>query len=282
MLVSSVDVLRIASSTNPAAAIRSRSCCLYNRARLACGDSHGWLRAMQRTPTAHGWTRHFFYRAEHIRTTWKLRLALPTILFVVLWLTSGWWTAAMARSLVCDASVQPSDAILVENFDPDYLLFEHARRLRQEGLAARVLVPTWTDHGANDPNLVAQGTVQVMASVSRIGAIEIVPVRETEPITLNAARDVQRFLEKEHIRSVLVVTPMFRSRRSSLVYAATLGRAGIAVRCLPVAGDLGVDTWTRSWHGIQQVVEQWIKLHYYRLYVLPSHSDPREAPAGRR
>ena len=237
---------------------------------------------MQRHPTAHGWTRHFFYRAEHIRTTWMLRLALPTILFVVLWLTSGWWTAAMARSLVCDASRTPSDAILVENFDPDYRLFDCARRLRREGVSSRVLVPTWTDPGTMEPNQVALGTVQVMSTIARLGEVEVIPTTQAEPITLNAARDIQHFLEKEHIRSILVVTPMFRSRRSSLVYAATLGRAGIAVRCLPVAGDLGVDTWTRSWHGIQQVVEQWIKLHYYRLYVLPSHSDPREAPAGRR
>jgi hypothetical protein len=62
---------------------------------------------------------------------------------------------------------------------------------------------------------------------------------------------------------------MFRSRRSALVYEATLGRAGVTVRCEPVKGTRGVDTWTASWHGIQQVAEQWLKLHYYRLYVLP-------------
>ena len=86
----------------------------------------------------------------------------------------------------------------------------------------------------------ALGIAEVMARISRIGAIEIVPIREVEPISLNAARDVQRFLEREHIRSVIVVTPLFRSRRSALVYAATLGRAGIAVRCEPVQGSRGV------------------------------------------
>jgi hypothetical protein len=89
---------------------------------------------------------------------------------------------------------------------------------------------------------------------------------------LNAVRDMQRFLEREHIRSLIVVMPLFRSRRSALVYAAILGRAGIAVRCEPVQGPVGVDNWTRSWHGIQDVLEQWLKLQYYRLYVLPLHS----------
>ena len=64
---------------------------------------------------------------------------------------------AIGRSLVCDASLAPSDAILVENFDPDYLLFERARQLRRAGLAARVLVPVPTDRGSQEPNDVALG-----------------------------------------------------------------------------------------------------------------------------
>jgi len=226
-------------------------------------------RAVPETPEASRWTRHLVYRAEHTRTTWKLRLGLLTLVVVGLWLTAGWWTEAIGRGLVCDASVGPSDAILVENFDPDYLLFERARNLRRAGVAARVLVPVHTDPGTQEPNDVAIGIAEVMARISRIGAIEVIPISQVEPISLNAARDVQRFLDREHIRSVRVVTPLFRSRRSELVYAATLGRAGVTVRCEPVQGSRGVGTWTRSWHGIQEVGEQWLKLQYYRLYVLP-------------
>jgi hypothetical protein len=193
----------------------------------------------------------------------------------------GWWTVAIARSLMCDASLAPSDAILVENFDPDYLLFERATQLRQAGLAALVLVPIRTDPGTQEPNAVALGTAQVMATISRIGAIEIVPIREVEPITLNAARDVQRCLERERIHSVIVVTPLFRSRRSALVSGATLGRAGITVWCEPVQGSPGVNTWTRTWHGIQDVVQQWLKLQYYRAYVLPFRLNAPERAAGR-
>jgi hypothetical protein len=215
------------------------------------------------------WTRHFIYRAERVRTTWKLRLGLLALVVIVLWFSSGWWSAVIGRSLVCRGDPAPSDAILVENFDPDYLLFERARQLRRGGVAARVLVPVWTDAGTQEPNDVSLGIAQLMATISRIGPVETVPVREVEPISLNAARDLLRFLEREHIRSVTVVTPLFRSRRSALVYGATLGRAGITVTCEPVQGSRGVDTWTRSWHGIQDVVQQWLKLQYYRLYVLP-------------
>ena len=224
---------------------------------------------MPERPTTSGWTRHLVYRVEHTRTTWEFRLGLLALVVLTVWLTSGWWAVAIARSLVCEANAAPSDAILVENFDPDYLLFERARQLRRAGLAARVLVPITTDPGTQEFNDVSLGIAQVMARISRVGDIEFIPVREIEPITLNAARDVHRFLDREHIRSVIVVTPLFRSRRSALVCEATLGRAGIAVRYEPVQGSRGVNTWTQSWHGIQEVLEQWAKLQYYRLYALP-------------
>ena len=224
---------------------------------------------MRQTSSTSGWTRHLFYRAERTRTTWKLRLGFLGLLVGTLWLTSGWWTEAIGRSLVCDASLASSDAILIENFDPDYLLFERARNLSRAGIASRVLVPVAADPRAQTTSAVQLGIAEVMSKISRIGAIEVIPTREVEPISLNAARDIQRFLEREHIRSVIVVAPLFRSRRSAIVYGATLGRAGIAVRCEPVQGTRGVNTWTKSWHGIQDVVQQWLKLQYYRFYVLP-------------
>jgi hypothetical protein len=109
-------------------------------------------------------------------------------------------------------------------------------------------------------------------------------MRLVEPVSLNAARDVQRYLERAGIRSVIVVTPLFRSRRSALVYEATLGRAGITVQCEAVQGTHGVDSWTGSWHGVQNVA-QWLKLQYYRLYVLPfrlraQESDYRRSVPG--
>lgn len=223
------------------------------------------------------WTRHLVYRAECTRTTWKLRVGLVALVVVALWLTSGWWTVAIARSLVCETNRARSDAILIENFESSYLVFERATELRRAGLAARVLVQSLTDPDTQEPEQVALARLEVVAKSAGIGEFEIVRTRQVEPIMLNAVRDIQRFLEREHIRSVIVVMPAFRSRRSALVYAATLAPAGITVRCEPVQGSVGVNDWTRSWHGIQDVVEQWFKLQYYRLYVLPVHSGPKNS-----
>ena len=218
------------------------------------------------------WTRHLVYRAEVTKTTWKLRIGVAVFVLLVLRLTSGWWTAAIARSLICDASVAPSDAILVETFDLNYPLFERAADLRHAGLAARVLVPLQAESSTREPKAITAAVMELMATRSGLGTVELVPVREVEPITLNATRDVQRFLEREHIRSVIVMTSLLRSRRSALVYAATLGRAGITVRYQPVPSAANADGWAQSWHGIQDVLQQWLKLQYYRLYVLPFHA----------
>jgi hypothetical protein len=223
---------------------------------------------LERSNTSH-WTRHFIYRTEHYRTTWKFRLGLLVFVVLAVWFTRGWWTVTIAQSLVCEANVGPSDAILVENFDPDFRMFERAARLRKAGLAARVMVPVQSAADSSEPNPIAQGTVEVMGKFARLDAMDIVPIRTIEPISLNAAYDVLRFVEREHIRSVIVVSPLFRSRRSALVYGATLGRAGITVRCDPGQGVDRWNTWIQTWHGVQNVAEQWIKLQYYRLYVLP-------------
>jgi len=241
----------------------------YNRASFPAFIHVRRQCAMRKDSTTPRWTRHLFYRAEHTRTTWNLRLGLFALVVVALWLTSGWWTVAIGQSLVCDASLEPSDAILVDNLDQDYRLFERAAELRRVGLASRVLVPVLADAGTREPNSVALGTTEVMARIARVGEIEVLPILEAEPISLNAAREMQRFLDRGQIRSVIVVTPLFRSRRSALVYAATFGKAGVTVRCQPVQRSAGVSDWTLSWHGIEEVMQQWLKLQYYRFYVLP-------------
>lgn len=226
------------------------------------------------------WTRHFVYRAERTRTTWKLRLGVLALALGALWLTSGWWTVAIGRSLVCEPDRAPADAILVENLDQEYLLFERAEELRRRGVAKRVLVTVAAHPGTRDPKAVELGTAEVMARIARLGEFEVIPVDQQEPITLNTARGVRRYAEQAGIRSLIVTTSLLRSRRTDLVYDAALRQQGIAVRCEPVEGLDNPANWTRTWHGIQKVVEQWFKLQYYRFYVLPFRSGDGRAPTA--
>jgi len=229
---------------------------------------------MENSPDNTHWTRHVFYRSVQLKTTWKFRFGLVALFLLVGWMTRGWLGVAIASSLVCDADASPSDAILVENFDPTYLTFETASRLRKAGVASRVIVPVARNGSDSDVNLVALGIAELMTKLARLGPIEVVPIREVEPISLNAARDILEFIKREQLRSVVIVSPLFRSRRSALVYETTLGSAGIRVTCEPVRDGRDPNTWMGTWHGIQNVSEQFLKLQYYRWYVLPMNSGP--------
>jgi hypothetical protein len=198
-----------------------------------------------------------------------IRLAAPILLVILPVVTAGQWMPLIGRSLVCDETDDAAaDAIIIENFDPNYLLFERTRELLRAGRSRRVLVPT---RAGSDglPASVESGFVEVMVRVARMPVPEMVPIQEVEPISLHAAEQVRAALGREPVKSVLVVTSALRSRRTSLIYHQVFERAGIAVSCVPVFGEVGASNWLYTWHGVQEVAEQFAKLEYYRFYVLP-------------
>ena len=218
-------------------------------------------------PRKSGWQRHFFYRKESLRTTWTLRLSLVLFVLLAAWATRSFWTLKLGQSLVCHEQFGHSDALLLENFDPEYLVFERAAALQKEAVAEKVYVPVRASD-PEEPNAVAAGFAEVMTRIAGLKNPQIIPIVETEPISLNAADQIRDFLVKEHVGSVIVVTPDFRSRRSLLVYNTVFSRANIAVGCVPVFGATTVNNWTKTWHGMQDVGLQFLKLQYYRFYVL--------------
>ena len=202
------------------------------------------------------------------KTTWKLKLLLLACLGIVFLLFKGMVLEQVASSLVCESGTGSIDAVVIENFDPNYLLFEAVSTLKREGLDAAVYVPVKINGEKSGPNRVSEGTVELMASISRVGEYEPILVEEEEPIRLNAARQVREHLAGKGYRSVLLVSSGFCSRRSLMVFREVFEPAGIEVSCLPVFGGRNPENWSESWHGIQEVILEFGKLWYYRLWVL--------------
>lgn len=224
-------------------------------------------------PYSRPWHRHFFYRRQSLRTTWKFRLAILTSLLLVPSLSRSLWAPAFARSLTCEEQVGVSDAILVDNLDQNYLLFERAAALHNAGQGRRVLVPQIDTPGADGPT-VEQGIVDVMVRIAHLKTIESIPVSTDEPISLNVAYQVREYVAREEIRSITLVTTALRARRAQMVYDTVLRQAGVSVLCVPVFGTITPETWTSTWHGIQEVGLQFLKLLYYRAYVFPFATRP--------
>ena len=220
----------------------------------------------QQRPT---WLRHFVYRKESWRTTWKLRLGVLLLAIATVVLTRPLWALHLGRSLVCAEQQAPtSDALLLENFDPDYLVFERTENLRRAGVASRVFVPMSAPDGSS-PSRVEEETAKAMARIAHLQTFEPIPIKLKEPISLNAAYQIRDFLAVRNIQSVTVVAPGFRSRRSALIYRTVLEPAGISVGCVPVFGTRTTpENWSETTHGIQGVAEQFLKLHYYNFYAL--------------
>lgn len=216
-----------------------------------------------------GWRRHFFYTTTSTKTTWKLRLGSVVILILTVVLTRSLWAGQIGRSLVCPEKLAPSDVILVEDFDTNYMVFKRAGELQRAGYASRALVHVSAGGDAAVADPVSQGIAEVMARQARLGSWDTIPVRTAEPITLNAARQVRDRLLREHVKSLIVVTAGFRSRRTSLVYHAVLRDADMRIHCAPVFSANAPNHWTARWHGIQEVAEESLKLQYYRFYVIP-------------
>jgi hypothetical protein len=215
------------------------------------------------------WQRHFFHTRKSTRSTWKLRIGVLIVVILAGISTSRLWLPAIGRSLVCASDLAPSDVILIENFDPNYLLFERAAFLQKAGFAPRTVVPVQASPNPGVPNPISRGVAELMARQARMQAWEMIPIREIEPISLNAAAQIRERLDREQVRSLIVVTSGFRSRRSLLVYRAVLADRGMQVRCDPVFNQATPERWTETWHGMQKVAEEFLKLQYYRLYVLP-------------
>ncbi|MEI8139865.1 MAG: hypothetical protein WCI03_08360 [bacterium] len=93
------------------------------------------------------------------------------------------------------------------------------------------------------------------------------------PVTLTAATEAMKILAGEGVRSVILVSPGFHTRRSYLVYQS-IG-APFRIKIYPHAsfeGDNhGLDKWWIQYHGVCDFIEQGLKLVYYmaRGYIPP-------------
>jgi hypothetical protein len=215
---------------------------------------------------------------------WKLRIGLLALFLIVAASTRGWWIPALGWGLVSDSGPCKPDLILVDNLEPDYLAFEKAAELERIDGARMVLVPVTADgRDSKKPGLVASGVADVMIRAARLQSTEILPFRQIEPLTLNTARQVAAFLKpRRDIRSVLVVTDGFRSRRTQMIYSSVFSKIGISTYTCPVWGTKHPDNWAATWHGRQEVLLQYLKLFYYEIILLKLANPENEVPHARR
>ena len=151
--------------------------------------------------TNHGeWLNQFFYRKEVWKTTWKFKFVLIVLLAGCLFLTKGFIEKELAESLVFRDPIEASDVAVVENFDPNYLLFEETAKLVKGGKIDKIYVPVKYNRLQTGPNGVSQGVVEVMSRIARIKEYELILINESEPIRFNAALQVRDYLQDKDVQ----------------------------------------------------------------------------------
>lgn len=226
-----------------------------------------------------GWQRLLAFSVHRTtvwKTTWRFRLLLLVVLLVVSVSCGPFWLTQAGATLVERDSIEHADAILVDvTVAPSLSAMREASRLSQAGYAPRVLFTRYvqTDRlervGLQVPrdydaviNLYAADAGLSLATVDTI------PIEVIDPVTLNTARQVAVFCQARAIRSLILVEPLFHSRRSALTYAHFLAPLGIHSISQPVESGLLVTNWWRTKDGWLSVIEESVKLAYYRVFVL--------------
>ncbi len=220
-----------------------------------------------------GWRRLrelFLYKEEVVKTTWKLRITLFAVFMIFCLVTGRFWLVWVGQSLIYEDKLAPTDVILVENFEAPFLAgLSRAVKLRDEGYSERILVVRLIPRESRfiSSNFLGQVWDSYCQAVG-IDDPEIVAVEQVEPVTKNMAKQLASTLKKTSVESAILISGIFHSKRSCLVYREVLEPLGIQLRCLPVSGAVDPDHWWKTSHDALYVVEEFLKLQYYRLFVL--------------
>lgn len=213
--------------------------------------------------------KSLFQRKTKRKTTWSIRFLILSLLLSVFIYNYSIWCKAVGWFLVCEFNDLQADTILIENFDDNYLLFEKAAELiSQEKSKFAIVFVKANETNPDRLELVNKGFAEVMIRTSGIRNVELMPIEEIEPIAFNAALQVRKSLmERGNIKSVIIVTSGFRSKRTYMIYKHLFEKIGITASCLPVWGNRRPENWIFSWHGVQDVFLQYIKYFYYLILI---------------
>lgn len=181
------------------------------------------------------------------------------------------WVAAAA--LVVRADVPHADALLVLSGSSNYLeRTRWAARLYREGRAPLVLLTDdgqrggWSTEEQRNPFFVERAAAELKLGAVPADNIEVLP--GTVSTTYEEAVNLRSFALSRNLRSILVVTSAYHSRRALWTLRRVFEGSNVEVGIgSPPAGDEspGAAIWWLTPRGWQMVALEYPKMVYYRL-----------------
>lgn len=199
-------------------------------------------------------------------------MALKTRIFKIVAVVSVTWTvvAAMApRMLIVSAPLASADAIVVLSGSSTYVeRAQKAAQLFHEGRAPRVLLTDdhtrggWSTAQQRNPFFVERAREELIKAGVSAEKIQVVPGIAAG--TYDEALIIRDFVVSEKLRTVLVVTSAYHSRRALRTLRQTFAETGavVALEFATPATPQSVFWWLRP-EGWRTVGSEYVKLIYY-------------------
>jgi len=197
------------------------------------------------------------------------RILLYASAILIVWSLLAW---AAARWLIVSSDLPQADAMVVLAGSAAYLERTHrAAELFHEGRAPRIILTNdniqggWSNELERNPFFVERAAWELEgAGAVPQSSIEI--LQPTVSSTYDEATVVREYAAKHNLRSILIVTSAYHSRRALWTFRKVFEGSGVNVGIATVApGEQTppVATWWLHLRGWRVVAGEYVKLLYY-------------------
>ncbi|MGI8669918.1 MAG: YdcF family protein [Aridibacter sp.] len=202
--------------------------------------------------------------------SWKFR---TIICFLFLFLAWIFVAPFLARNLIVEKTLERADAILVLSGSSVYKeRTQKAAAVYRSGVSKKILLNDdggragWSQTEQRNPPFVYLAQQELIANGVAAADIEILKPDVTG--TIWEARILKKKVEKEHWKSVLIVTSAYHTKRSLWIFEEVLGKD---VKIGIVASPTGEQTppptiWWLSPKGWSYVAGEYVKFAVYWVY----------------
>lgn len=207
---------------------------------------------------------------QFIKSSRLRRWAKFFVVVLTAWSLLAWFAA---RALIVRAELEQADAIVI--LSGGYLYLERTQRaieLFQQGHAPKIIVTTdgtkgpWSDEKQRNPKYSELEMEELQRAGIPMESVELIP----RPIwtTYAEAKVMRDYAQTHGLRSVLIVTSAYHSRRALWVWRQVFAESGIKIGIdyapTGLQSPTPVGWWWQS-HGWQTVAGEYPKFVYYWL-----------------
>lgn len=209
--------------------------------------------------------------ASGVRVGRARRLLVAAAVTLAAWPFAAW---VAARGLIVDCELESADAVVVLAGSSTYReRARHAAEIYARGRAPLVLLTDdgqrsgWSAERQANPLFHERAAEELLKSGVPAERIRVLPGVVTS--THDEALRVREFVESEGVRSLLVVTVAYQSRRARWTMERVLGASGVRIGVdAPPPGEESppASTWWLRGLGWKLVPGEYVKLAYYVLF----------------